>query len=336
MVRQTSRNKDLASQLGHKRVVLTTREREVIDSQTSFPHVRPGVSSHINDNYCVSALRLLTRGKETKLCKNVSAPPDRTTTRTECKLRSVPSDRASVRTDSKLLSFSCKCKLSCKSCTYCSRAATKERCKSSCFKTTSVIKICEQCFLCRSVVFCKTCTKCPKCCTKSTFRGQVEPVFGNLGSLGGLTQSSTNVERGLYPTFPNQTQLDQVIHNHQLLCTSSQEPLPVGGIASAEKQKCSRVGQKSRISGLLQPAFLVPKPNHKWRSILDLSNLNKFLKAQKFKMETSETIQLGEWVIDYKDTYFHIPIQNQSRKYQISGTGQNIPVQSTAIWSSRY
>ena len=43
------RNKDLASQLGNNWVVLTTRERVVVDSQTSFPHVRPGASSHRND-----------------------------------------------------------------------------------------------------------------------------------------------------------------------------------------------------------------------------------------------------------------------------------------------
>ena len=67
--------------------------------------------------------------------------------------------------------------------------------------------------------------------------------------------------------------------------------------------------------------FLVPKPNNKWRPILDLSNLNFFLKAEKFRMETPETIrtslQQGEWVtsIDLKDAYFHIPIQEQSRKY---------------------
>ena len=46
--------------------------------------------------------------------------------------------------------------------------------------------------------------------------------------------------------------------------------------------------------------LLVPKPNNKWRRILDLSNLNKFLKVEKFKMETQETIrtslQTGEWV----------------------------------------
>ena len=67
--------------------------------------------------------------------------------------------------------------------------------------------------------------------------------------------------------------------------------------------------------------FLVPKPNNQWRPILDLGNLNFFLEAEKFKMETPETIRTslrqGEWVtsIDFKDAYFHIPIQEQSRKY---------------------
>ena len=65
----------------------------------------------------------------------------------------------------------------------------------------------------------------------------------------------------------------------------------------------------------------MPKPNNKWRPILDLSKLNLFLKVEKFKMETPETIrtslQQGEWVtsVDFKDAYFHIPIQEQSRKY---------------------
>ena len=73
--------------------------------------------------------------------------------------------------------------------------------------------------------------------------------------------------------------------------------------------------------GFFNRLFLVPKPNNKWRPILDLSRLNLFLKVEKFKMETPETIrtslQQGEWVtsVDFKDAYFHIPIQEQSRKY---------------------
>ena len=67
--------------------------------------------------------------------------------------------------------------------------------------------------------------------------------------------------------------------------------------------------------------FLVPKPNRKWRPILDLSQLNVFLNTGTFKMETPETIRLslktGEWVtsLDFSDAYFHIPIAQRSRKY---------------------
>ena len=79
--------------------------------------------------------------------------------------------------------------------------------------------------------------------------------------------------------------------------------------------------QNQASLGFYNRLFLVPKPNNKWRPILDLSKLNLFLKVEKLKMETPETIrtslQTGEWVtsIDFKDAYFHIPIQEQSRKY---------------------
>ena len=88
--------------------------------------------------------------------------------------------------------------------------------------------------------------------------------------------------------------------------------------------------------GFFNRLFLVPKPNSKWRPILDLGNLNLFLKAEKFKMETPETIrtslQQGEWVtsIDFKDAYFHIPIQEIS---EISCPGSDLTVQSPTLWS---
>ena len=82
-----------------------------------------------------------------------------------------------------------------------------------------------------------------------------------------------------------------------------------------------RNGQNPNISGFLQPTFLGPQAKHKWRPILDLSSLNKFLKSEKLKMETPESIrtshQTGEWLtsIDCKDTYFHPPTNIKSRKY---------------------
>ena len=82
-----------------------------------------------------------------------------------------------------------------------------------------------------------------------------------------------------------------------------------------------------KISGLLQP-FLVPKPYNHWRPILGQSkpNLSETIRT---------TLQQWEWVtsIDFKDAYFHIPIQEQSRTYQISCPGSDIPVQSTVFRS---
>ena len=79
--------------------------------------------------------------------------------------------------------------------------------------------------------------------------------------------------------------------------------------------------QNQKSLGFFNRLFLVLKPNNRWRPILDLSKLNLFLKVEKFKMEMPETIrsslQQGEWVtsIDFQDAYFHILIQEQSRKY---------------------
>ena len=63
--------------------------------------------------------------------------------------------------------------------------------------------------------------------------------------------------------------------------------------------------------GFYNRLFLVPKPNNRWRPILELSTLNTFL---------NRVVQNGDprdqWVTtDFKDAYFHIPIHSQSRKY---------------------
>ena len=65
--------------------------------------------------------------------------------------------------------------------------------------------------------------------------------------------------------------------------------------------------------------FLRPKPNGKWRLILDVSKLNKFLVVKKFKMDTSQVIRdalvpnLWASSIDFSDAYHHIPIHKNYR-----------------------
>ena len=168
---------------------------------------------------------------------------------------------------------------------------------------------------------CPTCGKCPQCCTKSTCRGQTSKFLENLAKSRGRSEGSSNPTRELLPPLPDPPPTHTIPYSHKPLCQSPQEQLPVGGITSAYRQKSGRKGSKSEIPRFFNRLFLVPKPNNKWRPILDLSNLNVFLKVEKFKMETPETIrtslQQGEWVtsVDFKDAYFHIPIQEQSRKY---------------------
>ena len=112
------------------------------------------------------------------------------------------------------------------------------------------------------------------------------------------------------------------------------EPLIVSGYANPtrdshlqeavqaliKKKAVERVRVRTSLA-FFNRLFIVPKPNQKWRPILDLSTLNQFLCVKTFKMETPETIrtslQQGEWVssLDFSDAYFHIPIHFTSRKF---------------------
>ena len=73
--------------------------------------------------------------------------------------------------------------------------------------------------------------------------------------------------------------------------------------------------------GFYSRIFMVPKQGGKWRPVIDLSVLNKFIRKETFKMETPELIRSsfvkGEWVtsIDLKDAYFHVPVAFKFRKY---------------------
>ena len=73
--------------------------------------------------------------------------------------------------------------------------------------------------------------------------------------------------------------------------------------------------------GYYSHMFLVSKGENKWRPIIDLSVLNTMLWIPSFHMETPESIrtaiQLNDWPmsIDLSDTFLHIPVNVQDRKY---------------------
>ena len=187
------------------------------------------------------------------------------------------------------------------------------------------IKVREKCFLCHSIILCSTCNKCKKCCTKSACRGQTSKLLAKLAGSRCRSESGSNPERGLYPPLSDPAKTHKVSHRNSYLLEALHQLIDKNAVELVQNQ--TSLGFFNRL-------FLVPKP------ILDLSKLNLFLKVEKFKMETLETIrtslQQGKWVnsIDFKDAYFHIPIQEQSRKYlEISCPGSDIPIQSTGFRS---
>ena len=227
-----------------------------------------------------------------------------------------------LHTDSRQ-SFKCKTSC-CFKCSYCARAFTKERNKSrgsSLLSERLYIKICEKCCLCHCIVLCSTCNKCQKCCLKSACRGQTSKLLANLAGSRGRSENSSNLERGLHPSLSDPAKSYKVSNCRKLLCQSPQEQLPVGGITSAYRQKCSRTGPQSNISGVLQSTIFSPKTQQQMEANTGSKQTKPFPQGGEFKMETPETIrtslQQGEWVtsVDFKDAYFHIPIQEQSRKY---------------------
>ena len=73
--------------------------------------------------------------------------------------------------------------------------------------------------------------------------------------------------------------------------------------------------------GFYNRLFVVPKESGGWRPVIDLSEVNRYLRVPRFKMETANSIRhslrRGEWVvsIDLKDAYFHVPLATSARKF---------------------
>ena len=88
-----------------------------------------------------------------------------------------------------------------------------------------------------------------------------------------------------------------------------------------EKGALEQVDQNNLGLGYYNRLFLVKKKTGKWRPIIDLKRLNKFLLVPKFKMESIQTVwdtlipNNYTFSLDLKDAYFHIPVHPADRKY---------------------
>ena len=170
--------------------------------------------------------------------------------------------------------------------------------------------------------FCPICSQCPQCCRWTDCRGTVTTVVAYLARNGCESSGGLCTEGRLFPPLQSETSLDKISFDSQWLRKSYQKPFPQRGFAKSGKGKLvvEKVVIKSSLAFYNQ-LFLVPKPNRKWRPMLYLNQLNLYLKTSSFKMVSPETIRLslqtGEWVtsLDFSDAYFHIPINQRSRKY---------------------
>ena len=105
-----------------------------------------------------------------------------------------------------------------------------------------------------------------------------------------------------------------------VISRSPQEQLPAGGITSAYRQECNRTGPQSNISRVFQPAFSGTQTQQQVQAYTGPKQTKSFPQGgeiQNGDTRNHQDILQGEWVtsVDFKDAYFHIPIQEQSRKY---------------------
>ena len=119
-------------------------------------------------------------------------------------------------------------------------------------------------------------------------------------ALGSSSKVVTALRDGYTLPFrfrPNSTRSPAVISNY--VNPQKQSHLLEALYQLVNKNAVEPVANQNSL-GFYNRLFLVPKPNNRWRSILDLNTLNTFLNTESFKMETPETIrtslQAGEWV----------------------------------------
>ena len=141
----------------------------------------------------------------------------------------VPPPDKKPKTDNKhSVWYKFKCKASCcLTCSFCTRAFSKERIKSRVSRLSLQklqIKVCEKCFLCHSIVLCSTCNNCHKCCTQSACRGKTSEILENLAGSGSRPKSSSDPKRGLHPSLPDPAKAHKVTQGYQLLCQSELVP----------------------------------------------------------------------------------------------------------------
>jgi hypothetical protein len=86
-------------------------------------------------------------------------------------------------------------------------------------------------------------------------------------------------------------------------------------------EKGAIIESNHEVDEFISNIFVVPKPNGKFRPIINLKHLNKFVKYEHFKQEhfsiVLDLIQESDYFtsIDLQDAYFSVPLHRQHQKY---------------------
>ena len=161
------------------------------------------------------------------------------------------------------------------------------------------------------------------------------PVRARLNQFWETWEGRTNVDISYtlsLQTRPNLTRsltISCYVHPHRKLY-----------IASADKQKCSRVGQKSRIPGFLQLVIFGPKTKQQVETYTRSQQPQQIPQGQKIQngrtgnsKDLSPDRGVGNVHRLQGRLLPHINSKPIQKVPQISCTVTHIPVQSTSIWS---
>ena len=163
-----------------------------------------------------------------------------------------------------------------------------------------------------------------------------------MGSPRRQPQSTSSPQRRLHTSLLVPAQSDKKPHNNQLLCKSSQEQPPVGGIASAVRRKCCRIDSKATVPGLLQPVISGTQTQQP---------VATYLRPEHTEQLPENTIIQNGDPRDYMDLppsrgvgdlhRFQRRILPYSYKqpvqevHAVSYPRRDLPIQSTTLWSVR-
>ena len=142
-----------------------------------------------------------------------------------------------------------------------------------------------------------------------------------MGNQECSSKGCDHFEGGLLSEFQKSASIDKLSCNKKQVFQPGETRVLIKAVYQMIDKKTITPVQKVTSLGFCSRLFLIPKPGKKWRPVLDLSVVNKYLHVPTFKMETAENIQdllqQSEWVtsLDLTDAYFHIPIHPQFQNY---------------------